>query len=351
METAEESIAEFFQSSVYQRAELTTQEGKRIPFAVVLAGVVSRAKAREFKNLLKKLKFADQAPEFICLAPSVGNWLDGMKVGEPVAVAPSPGEPAHPLTQQINKASPNAATLVFLAGVDIYKPIIDKLKSDFTINAIDLSFSFFKLNNRLEIESLAQRFSLAMLAEQYKERLHATKAVNNVVLVGYSFGGFIALEVARMLEESGRRVPLVILLDTVKPESTRVRPAGKLKRHLTGLRQLGFKHLKVTLKNLSNRIKCRVASVIPNSPRFSLCDYFVDRELIRRRYSSSPYGGKTLLIRSSSREHYMPKEMDYGWRDKIPNLKIVKLAGSHNKFIREQHQEIVSAMTRAVANS
>lgn len=351
MKTAEESIAEFFQSSVYQRAELTTQEGKRIPFAVVLAEVVSHAKVDEFKTLLKKLKFAGEVPDFICLAPTMDSWLDAMKVGRPITTTRSIGDAAGPLTQQTHKISDNAANLVFLAGIGLYKPITDTLKPDYNINAIDLTFSFFKLNNRLKIETLVQCFSLSMLAEQYLKRLHTTDGIGNSVLVGYSFGGFIALEVARMLVKSGHPVPLVIMLDTVKPESTRVRPARKLARHLTGMRQFGFKHLKVTFKNVSNRIKRRAASVMPNSPRFSLCEYYVDRELIRRLYDSSLYVGKTLLVRSNSREHYMPKAADYGWRDKIPNLKVVKLDGSHNKFIRDQHQEIARAMTKNVALS
>lgn len=66
--------------------------------------------------------------------------------------------------------------------------------------------------------------SIEDMAEAYVEALRQTQPTGPYHLGGYSFGSFVAFEMARQLERSGEEVALLFLLDTWSPGILRVLP-------------------------------------------------------------------------------------------------------------------------------
>ena len=119
-------------------------------------------------------------------------------------------------------------------------------------------------------------------------------------LVGFSFGGCVALEVARELERSGERVALVAVLDTFLPGTWRRRPLRRAAFHLGELNRLGPRHAVFKLRE-------RFAGPQPQAlgaPGEQATNTMLARnELFRRQarhaYRPGPYRGKILLFRAS----------------------------------------------------
>jgi thioesterase domain-containing protein len=59
--------------------------------------------------------------------------------------------------------------------------------------------------------------TIEALAGLYVDAIRAVRPAGPYLLGGWSFGGLVALEMARLLEEAGEEVPLVALVDTSTP--------------------------------------------------------------------------------------------------------------------------------------
>lgn len=88
-----------------------------------------------------------------------------------------------------------------------YSALSRHLASDFNICAIDLP------------EGFARYDSLTALACRYAQEIRSYQANGPYLVGGYSFGGNVAHEVARQLEQDGAAVEAVVMFDSHPPES------------------------------------------------------------------------------------------------------------------------------------
>ena len=97
-------------------------------------------------------------------------------------------------------------------GCECYAEIINSLQRQYSVGVINN----FNLDNEHKIETLVN------LAEKYLT-LHFSdiRIPRHIVLVGWSMGGQIAIEIARLLEEAGWTQVKLIFLDTIIPTAVR----------------------------------------------------------------------------------------------------------------------------------
>jgi amino acid adenylation domain-containing protein len=132
--------------------------------------------------------------------------------------------------------------------------------------------------------------TLLELASYHAESLANAVGERDVVLAGWSLGGVVALEVARLLRERGIRVPLLVLLDS---------------RLSTGL-------------------------PFADDPRLPE----VSRKLLRLWDAHRPraYEGEALLLRATAPPLVDPQvEL---WRSVCPRLAVMECAGDHHSMMR-----------------
>ncbi|MEO5342614.1 MAG: amino acid adenylation domain-containing protein [Gammaproteobacteria bacterium SHHR-1] len=138
---------------------------------------------------------------------------------------PTPFQPLLPIRP--GKAGPS---LVLLPGSDnnllCFKQLLDHLQPNSPCYG-----GQYPLHQAEPIADSAQRLSEAMASDM---------ACADLILIGYSYGGYVALEIAQRLTEAGRRPKALILIDVPAPAAAAPQPieigqAALLRQTLTWL--------------------------------------------------------------------------------------------------------------------
>jgi thioesterase domain-containing protein len=193
--------------------------------------------------------------------------------------------------------------------------------------------------------------SIPAMAADRLEALLKVQPEGPFVLCGYCAGGLVALETARQLEAKGRRVDLVILLDSVADEAggipwrrlrNRVRPwtesdwrgraawiGGGLKRRLVPEKR----DRDSTAEDYGTFDWARTA---PASYIRSLASYRL-----------TPYAGRVSLIFTKDSEWALDPEVP--WRNTASNLEIRWVAGDHTTALAAYAAETAGAIREALS--
>jgi amino acid adenylation domain-containing protein len=176
---------------------------------------------------------------------------------------------------------------------------------------------FYALYHQGE-DGTALRFTtIPAMADHYLGELEQALPAGPVVLMGYSMGGNIALEMAHRLRAKGRAVPLLVLIDTFGPD--RPRPTWTLKGTL------------LRVRDAYDRWRCQRflerGELVPVGLRtFHIMDTYTRAF---RQYRSPGWDGRMLLIRSQ----YETREVS-GWDGHCPNIKTVIVPGDHITIVK-----------------
>ncbi len=150
---------------------------------------------------------------------------------------------------------------------NIYKSLAERLSSGIAVHA---------LQSRALYDGLEEHRSIGELANEYAATIATRSEVNGYRLLGFSLGGLLALAVARALEERGKRVAFLGLIDSdfrlTDPASRTdayvrshiVDMYGTLARQLSAVRLLEPKELAREAASLSQRV---LAAPLPERGR------------------------------------------------------------------------------------
>ena len=167
--------------------------------------------------------------------------------------------------------------------------------------------------------------SLQRTSELAAATIELRQPEGSIFLAGFSFGGGVAFEAARVLSRAGRRVAFLCLLDTIP---------GEVLKASVPARQW--------LKTLQLGLMC---VDIPRAMLFSLCDrlspmfahrlrryvFGLFRDYAMRRWHPDPIAIATLLAASAE---YGPRTEPI-WRRLCPHLEIVHLPTGHVQMFEE----------------
>jgi thioesterase domain-containing protein/acyl carrier protein len=162
-------------------------------------------------------------------------------------------------------------------------------------------------------------------------------------LVGWSFGGLMAFEIARQMTAQGLKVETVFLLDSATPKMPRRKrtkfeilkiirhrwSAAKGRERLSLLGELAFKS--VWLMTSQEKRDARVMVAPKSSPM---------RDAVLRvepHYRPAAYAGKVVLIQGENSKWFgMLHEPDaaLGWKKFVPNLETLYVPGNHQTMFQ-----------------
>jgi len=198
-----------------------------------------------------------------------------------------------------------------------------------------------------------QRVPRAMpdVADNYIAEIRKVRSEGPYLLAGYSFGGFVAMEIAQRLLAQGERVDFLGMIDTnygtlvdVPNEKTAVR----IKRHLHNVwlhNPLTYlnRRIRVTIDDyvarlaesalqLANSIRSRLCFAIPYKERERFYRHIFTS--VSRGYRPRPYAGEiTLFTREGTKEWHEKR-----WRPlALGELHTHELPGGHYEIIRSPH--------------
>lgn len=192
------------------------------------------------------------------------------------------------------------------------------------------------------------------MASHYIKELVAVQPHGPYAILGYSFGGLVAFEIAQQLLATGQEIALLAILDLKSPNLPKARPsfAKSIDIHFKNLGQLPNRE---KIKYIRDRIDYRLtnkfdykeflieslAGVAP--PSAELLDIIDANFQAIRAYSIRPYAGNATLFRCQVQTLDYALSADLGWSELIAgNLEIFNIDSIHYGMLREPSIKVIA---------
>ncbi|AZP15351.1 acyltransferase domain-containing protein [Streptomyces aquilus] len=249
--------------------------------------------------------------------------------------------------------------LVHAAGgrSTVYQPLAERLGADQPVFGLD------RLDESRTVTDKARR---------YADAIRSSHPTGPLLLGGWSFGGFVAQETARQLAATGRDIPLVVLIDSVRPlPRPGQTPGDRIRAHFEGFAryvaetygvrlELPYDEL-VAMDDDRDRIDAVLATVreAADVPRAALehqrASYLDLR--IGEAHRPERYDGRVLLCRATEPAPHTVRDPAYerddealGWDEVCPRLEVVRVPGHHLALLDPPYvDEIAARLGRALA--
>ncbi|EEF60979.1 Thioesterase [Pedosphaera parvula Ellin514] len=205
--------------------------------------------------------------------------------------------------------------------------------------------------------------SLEDMASFYIEQIRLVQKEGPYYLGGYCFGGNVAYEMARQLEEQGEEVALLALLDAApsnrgyeqvpwwKPaygfrfaqnfsfwldDFFKSKPEERREFVLRKARSLGRKFLKKIFRSGAGQPQVDLEEVIDLTkfPQHELRLWQLHLDALVR-HVSKPYAGKVTLFRTRGQPLFCSLDDDFCWGALVGALEIRRIPGSHESIFME----------------
>lgn len=200
------------------------------------------------------------------------------------------------------------------------------------------------------------------MAAYYLDALNELQTRGPYILIGYSFGGLVALEMAQRLSGEGKDVALLVLVDTYPhpryfPTSQRLWLMAKRTRtRISNMRQMP---LPVALAYLGSALQRRLPLVgthnrrtlPPERDRLSLAATTLrvkESDLVAMsHYRPRFYRGKIKFVRPEANS-YFPNDPVLVWKHLAEELEVETMPGDHLGMIGTQFEALAAVLTRHV---
>jgi len=219
----------------------------------------------------------------------------------------------------------------------------------------------------------------AMAADRVQHLLRAHPE-GPIRLGGYCNGALIAFEMARQLQDLGREVDLLVIVETHAPNAP-FKKIGSIVQQASALLSLDrqarakwflrLRDLQIRLqKNVSDlaisalrklgRIAKRTGGILQRAPNAATFpgmdarpDAYADPYDAIDCYVPGPYKGPVVLLRtedmgSKTANFTDPDDPTAGWAQLAPQVQVYRLAGTHDGIVREYLDELARGLAQCV---
>ena len=187
--------------------------------------------------------------------------------------------------------------------------------------------------------------TIEAVATGYIKAIRQLQPRGPYLLAGYSFGGFVAFEMARQLVESGERVSFLGVIDASKAsEPALVRGLKSAGKHsLPALLRKGGHAGLHYMRSIGEAITAwrNTARLARGLPLASSAVHGHYRSIYGRavkRYRMQPYSGKVTVFAGSNRE----KMHEGRWRQVASDVEVREIGGSHIDIISPRYSSILA---------
>jgi thioesterase domain-containing protein/acyl carrier protein len=204
--------------------------------------------------------------------------------------------------------------------------------------------------------SLVDKLStVETLAASYIEKLHQSGERQPFCLLGYSFGGLVAVEMARQLGNNGVAPPLVALIDSPYLAATKaLEPWNqRLRRYRYHVHQIvrgsgGLHHLADRLRcSLFRTIHKASTTIGVGMPKMA-SDISGRQLLAAESYRAKPYPGQVCLFKAESRPEFFDADPELGWGGILSNLRIEEVPGDHGTMNTGTNMKVLARKLTAI---
>ncbi|HVC52571.1 MAG TPA: alpha/beta fold hydrolase [Stellaceae bacterium] len=186
--------------------------------------------------------------------------------------------------------------------------------------------------------------SIREMAEYSIAIIREVRPAGPYLLVGYSAGGLVALEMAQVLTAAGHQVPLVVLMDTYPSRQTwplrcHVEVLGRqVFRALWALRRYSlagaWREAVRRLRSLSDYLAASGVKALPPPPVLIEGSSAASRRLYLATYNAGEayrparYGGKVVFIQPDEVPNLEPRSPWLVWRQFLTDMEVRRVPGT-----------------------
>jgi acetoacetyl-CoA synthetase len=204
------------------------------------------------------------------------------------------------------------------------------------------------------------------MASYYIDELDEILPENSYILVGYSFGGLIALEVAQRLQEKGRKIPLLVFIDTYPHQRfTRFSTRSKwfllrMGGHLSHMRHQSlldawsyfFKGVKRRLYLSESVLETAAPQAVPpaaDARQQEILQHVKQRTFASyEKYNPRFYPGKIKFITTETKT-FFPSDPATVWKHLAAQFEVEVVPGDHLNIVTTEFESLAEVLTRYVA--
>ncbi len=183
---------------------------------------------------------------------------------------------------------------------------------------------------------LGPRPTVQQLAAAYIRELRERDDPQPFCLLGYSFGGLVAVEMARQLQLSGVTPPAVMLIDAAYPAGCHQNESWsqKIQRYRYHWRELakggGLAHILSRMRHGATRLAHRATTTVGVPlPANGARDVGDLQGIASDIYRIKSYNGRVHLFRAESQIEFLGGGEDLGWAGVLSNLVVEAVPGDH----------------------
>src|SRR5579872_439718 len=197
------------------------------------------------------------------------------------------------------------------------------------------------------------------MARFYLDAITDLQAEGPYSLIGYSFGGLVALEIARRISESGKKIGSLVLVDAY-PHPRFLSPGQRLQlgiqrsaRHISEVRRKSFSEaFSYVIGGLERRLRraeMRKGDEVLDASPLSLAratSRVKDRSYVAlARYRPQPYQGTIKFVKNEG-DTYFPGDPVPVWDRLAATLEVETVAGSHLNMVTTHFENLAAVLTR-----
>jgi acetoacetyl-CoA synthetase len=213
--------------------------------------------------------------------------------------------------------------------------------------------------------------SIDEMAEYYLDALRSVQPAGPYRLGGYSFGGIVAVEMARRLKHAGEPVELVVLIDAYAHPLTWPLPTrlvvltNRAKQRALVLARQG---LRETTHQILATLRARIvrrrpsASAAPAQPRPRrwlrkptiemppvLQAVYDASEIALENHTPRAYPGRIVFLRAATTNPVFPPDPRTVWGRLARGMDVYTIAGDHLSMMNEHVADVAAVLSRLLA--
>ncbi|NJS12148.1 MAG: amino acid adenylation domain-containing protein [Microcoleus sp. CSU_2_2] len=302
-------------------AEIDRTFDKNLP----LSAIFQSPTVEQLANILRDNEWSSPSPSMVVIQPGIGGYKP-----------------------------PLFCIHVLGRGLEFYRPMLAYL---------DRSQPILGLSTQIMDEKLAPPNRVEELAAYYIQEMQTFQPIGPYFLLGVSFGGTIAFEMARQLHDRGEKVALLGLLDTYGPSVSKDLSVTK-KSRLVATRILQLKpavFVEKAKSNLRGKIEMltymiyRILIKLYRAFDRPLPIYLEDftniqlNEEASRYYVAGVYPGRAILFKAVETAILFGADSELGWGEIVRGgIEIHEIPSNHLGMLKEPHVQLLGEALQAV---